>query len=51
MKEKLKKGIHIISQGEKFRECVRIYTEDKDKYSITFHQVKIAGKWCNKRLK
>ncbi len=43
-------GIHVISQGKRFRELVEITKFGNQKHSRTFHQVLSKnGSWVNRR--
>jgi hypothetical protein len=42
-------GVHTISSGERYRECVEITKSGEKKSSRTFHQEKVNGEWV-KRL-
>ncbi len=47
----MKDGIHEISRGSRFRQCVEIVTVGKKKRSRTFHQEFVDGKWVARRPK
>ena len=51
MGEKLKPGKHVITQGDRHRECVEITGDNKkNRRSKTYHQTKISGMWTNNPL-